>query len=104
MDLADIVTGRKKHKALNRDEKYRYYKNHFTPGEKDQLYKNNIRKKGQAFNLSFKHKWLADHPWHVYSKELSGGLCKACVLFDKSIKNRVIFVKNVFKTLANTRR
>ena len=100
MDLADIVTRRKKREALNRDEKYRYYKNHFTPGEKDQLYKNNIRKKGQAFNLNFKYKWLADHPWHVYSKELSGGLCKACVLFDKSITNRVIFVKNVFQDVS----
>ena len=46
MDLANIVTGRKQHEALNRDEKYRYYKNHFTLGEKDQLYQKNIRKKG----------------------------------------------------------
>ena len=38
-----------------------------------------------------------NHPWHVYSKELSGGLCKACVLFDKSTTNRGIFVKNVFQ-------
>ena len=49
MDLADIVTGRKIREALNRDEKYRYYKNHFTPGEKDQFYQKNIRKKGQVF-------------------------------------------------------
>ena len=62
MDLADIVTGRKKREYLNRDEKYRYYKNHFTLGEKDQLYQKNIRKKGQAFNLSFKYKWLTYHP------------------------------------------
>ena len=51
MDLANIVTGRKQHEALNRDEKYRYYKNHFTPGEKDQLYQKNIRKKGQDLTL-----------------------------------------------------
>ena len=56
MDLADIVTGRKKREVLNRDENYRYYKNHFTPGEKDQLYQKNIRKKGQVFKLSFKYK------------------------------------------------
>ena len=97
MDLADIVTGRKMREALNRDEKYRYYKNNFTPGEKHQFYQKNIRKKGQVLNLNFKYKWLADHPWHVYSKELSDGLCKACVLFDKSATNCGIFVKNVFQ-------
>ena len=68
MNLADIVTDRKKREALNSDEKYRYYKNHFTPGKKDQLYQKNITKKGQAFNCSFKYKCLADYPWHVYSK------------------------------------
>ena len=58
MDLVDIVTGRKKREADNRDEEYLHYKNHFTPGEKDQLYQKNITKKGQAFNLSFKYKWI----------------------------------------------
>ena len=42
MDLPDIVTGRKKREALSRDVKYRYYKNHFTPGEQEQLYQKNI--------------------------------------------------------------
>ena len=97
MDLADTVTCRKEGEALIRDEEYRYYKNHFTSGEKDQLYQKNITKKGEAFNVSFKYKLLADHPWHVCSKELSGALCKACVLFDKSTTDRGIFVKNVFQ-------
>ena len=96
MDLADIVTASKKRAALNRDEKYRYYKNHFNPGEKDQLYQKNITMEGEEFNLNFKYKWLTYHPWHVYSKELSGGLCKICVLFDKPTTNRGIFAKNVF--------
>ena len=38
MDLADIITGRKKCSELTRDEKYRYYKNHFTPTKNNQLY------------------------------------------------------------------
>ena len=59
-----------------------------TPGRKEQLYQKNITKKGQAFNLSFKYKWLAVHSWHIYSKELNGGLCKACVLFDSSTANK----------------
>ena len=88
------------HEGFNRDEKYHYYKNHFTPGEKHQLYQKNIMRKEQAFNLSFKYKWLADHPWHVYSKELSGDLCKACILFDKSTTNRRIFAKNVFQEIS----
>ena len=49
MGLTDRVTGRRKRDDLNRDEKYRYYKNHFTPGKKDQLYQKNITKKGQTF-------------------------------------------------------
>ena len=81
MDLADIVTSRKKREVLNRDEKYRYYKNHFNPGKKDQLHQKKITKEGEAFNLSFKYKWLAYHPRHAYSKELSGGLWKACILY-----------------------
>ena len=67
MDLAYTVTGRKRREDINRGKKYRYYKNHFTPGGKDQLYQQNITKKGQAF--SFNYKWLFDHPWHVYGKE-----------------------------------
>ena len=71
MDLGDIVTGRKKREDLHRDKKYRYYKNHFTPGQEDQLYQKNIAKKGQPFNLSFKYRYLADYPWRVYCKESS---------------------------------
>ena len=52
------------------------------------------------FHLTFKHEWLTNHPWHVYNKELDGSLCKACVLFDKSEKNRGIFVKNVFQKVS----
>ena len=39
-------------------------------------------------------------PWHVYSKELSGDLFKACVLFDKSSTNSGIFVKIVFQDVS----
>ena len=104
MDLPDIVTGRKKQEALNKTGKYRYYKNHVTPGKKDQPHQKNIKKKEQAFNLSFKYKWLTDHPWHVYSMKLSDALGKACVLFNKCTTNCEIFVKVFSKTLANPRR
>ena len=100
MDLADIITGRKKCGELIRDEKHRYYKNYFTPTKNNQLYQEKVTKKGETFNLTFKHEWLTNHPWHVYSKELHGSLCRACVLFDKSEKNRGIFVKNVFQKVS----
>ena len=94
MDLADIMTGRKKCSELTRDEKYRYYKNHFTRTKNNhlQLYQEKVTTKGETFNLTFKHEWLSNHPWHVYSKELDGSWCKACVLFGKSEKNRGTFL------------
>ena len=86
MDLADIITGRKMCSKLTQDEKYRYYKNHFTPTKNNQLYQERVMKKGETFNLTFKHERLTDHPWHLYRKELDGSLCKACILFDNSEK------------------
>ena len=35
-------------------------------------------------------------------KELSGGLCKTCVLFEKSTKYLGVFVKNVFQDVSKT--
>ena len=41
-----------------------------------------------------------DNSWYVYSKELKGGLCKACILFDKADEvNRGIFVKRAYQDL-----
>ena len=58
--------------------------------------------KERIFNLSFKYRWFTNHPSYVYSKELSGGLCKSCVLFEKSTKYQGIFVKNVFPDVTKT--
>ena len=58
--------------------------------------------KERIFNLSFKYRWLTNHPSYVYSKELSGGLCKSCVLFETSTKYQGIFVKNVFPDVTKT--
>ena len=40
---------------------------------------------------------MDENPWLVYSKELEGGLCKFCVLFDEKDSNREIFVKTAFQ-------
>ena len=52
MDLADIITGRKKCSELTRNEKYHYNKNHFTPTKNNQLYQlyqEKVTKKGETF-------------------------------------------------------
>ena len=42
--------------------------------------------------------WIQSKPWHFYSKELQGGLCKVCVLFDRNSRSkpRGKFVKTAF--------
>ena len=100
MDLAGIITGRKNCSELIQDEKYRHYQNHFTPTKNNQPYQEKVMKKDETINLTSKCEWLTNQPWHVYSKELYGSLQKACILFDKSEKNRGIFVKNVFQKVS----
>ena len=100
-DLADIVNGRIKVKDLPREEIYNYYTKQEFPSENDILYSETFTKSGKSFKLSYKRKWLTDHKWHVYSKELDGGLCKACVLFDDPNNvNRGSFVKSAFQNIS----
>ena len=62
--------------------------------------KKQVTEAGKTFVLCFKHKWLKDNSWHVYNKELKGGLCKVCILFDKVDEvNRGIFVKRAYQDL-----
>ena len=50
--------------------------------------------------LRFKQKWLKDNSWNVYSKELKGGFCKTCILFDKADEvNRGVFVERAYQDL-----
>ena len=54
---------------------------------------------GKEKTLSYQHSWLEERSWHVYSPELSGGLCKMCVLFDRPHKKtqRGAFVATAFQ-------
>ena len=56
-------------------------------------------KGGQTKNLTYQLSWIQNKPWHVYSKDLRGDLCKVYVLFKQSSgsKSRGKFVKTVFK-------
>ena len=80
--LADVISSVKRRKELKNDEIYQFYKNHFVPTKNDQLSHTVVTKKCSTYKLYFKMNWLDENPWLVYSKELEGGLCKACVLFD----------------------
>lgn len=100
-DLADIVTGRKIATNLSRKEIYNYFTHHVVPSEDDCLFSKQVTKKGETFKLSYKRKWLTDYSWHVYSRELEGGLCKVCVLFDDpNNNNRGNFVKHAFQNVS----
>ena len=93
IDLGKIIVNEVKRETLTPDQIYRYFKHQKIPSENEDLFKKQVTKAGKRFLLRFKHKWLKDNSWHVYSKELKGGLCKVCFLFDKADKvNRGIFV------------
>ena len=71
-----------------------------SPGEKYTLLKQHSVPSGQfAFpntftggcNRSFRHVWLSEHPWMVYSMQIDGAFCIACVLFtSSSVKGRFV--------------
>ena len=85
---------------MTQDQIYRYFKHQKIPSENEDLFKKQEKQAGKTFVLRFKHKWLKDNSWHVYSKELKGGLCKVCILFDKADEiNRGIFVKRAYQDL-----
>ena len=98
-DLADIVLGRKSLTDLTDEEKYNYLKYHFKPSATEKLFSLKISKNGKEKTLSYQHSWLEERSWHVYSPELSGGLCKMCVLFDRPHKKtqRGAFVATAFQ-------
>ena len=98
-DLVDVLSDIKPRKELGYDDLYQFYKSYFVPAKNDQLSHTLAIKKCSTYKLYFKMNWLDDDPWLVYSQELEGGLCKACVLFDpeENNVNRGIFVKRAFR-------
>ena len=70
----------------------------------DELFSKVVKNPKRTYTLHYKRDWLCDttKPWHVYSKELNGGLCKICVLFgdnSSNEKNGGIFLKRAFQEL-----
>ena len=60
-----------------------YLSCHFKPSSADTLHSHPITKAGKTWNVSFQRKWLQQFPWLSYSPQLSGGICRYCVLFPQ---------------------
>ena len=97
IDLVKLLSGEKSRSSLTVKEIYDYLKNHHVPMKGDTLFKKLGANKSSSFFLSFKMKWLKENPWLVNNKELEGGLCKFCVLFDEKDSKQGIFVKRTFQ-------
>ena len=67
-------------------EKYHYLAKHYCSTGKSSLFQKRVQKGvqkgGETKTLTYQLSWIQKNNWHVYSKELQGGLCKYCVLFD----------------------
>ena len=77
----------------------------YVPKENDELLKKTITPgTANPYTLTYRKEWLSDkkRSWHVYSRKLSGGLFKACVLFDDAEQNRGIFVNRPFQHIKNS--
>ena len=94
IDSGKIIVNEVKCDTLTWDQLYRYFKHQKIPSENEDLFKKHVTKAGKTFVFRLKFKWLKENSWHVYSKELKKGLCKACILFDKADEiTRGILVK-----------
>ena len=90
--------GRKVLSTLRDVEKYQYLTKHYCLTEKSSLFQKRVQKGGGAKTLTYRLLWIRKNDWQVYSKELQGGLCKYCVLFeDDDNQQRGKFVKTVFQ-------
>ena len=58
-------------------QKYNLLKNHKVP-PKDHVFPTQYL---GGCNHSFRHVWLSEHPWMVYSEQVDGAFCVACAIF-----------------------
>ena len=66
--------------------------------------KNNVSKAEKLKYLTYQLSWFQNKPWHVYSKELQGDLCKVRVIFvqNSGSKPRGKFIKTVFQDVVKS--
>lgn len=78
--------------ALTIRQKYDLLKNHKKP-HKEQVFPTQHL---GGCNRSFRHMWLSEHPWMVYSEQVDGVFCIACALF-RADPSRGKFVTKPFR-------
>ena len=64
--------------SLSSDEKCRLVDHHFVPGPKHDF---PVHTGNDGRNRRFRHQWLEDNTWLVYSPKCDGGFCLPCLLF-----------------------
>lgn len=72
--------------------KYTLLKNHKVP-EKNHIFPTQYL---GGCNRSFRHVWLSQHPWMVYSEEVDGAFCIYCTIFC-SDSSKGAFVNKPFR-------
>ena len=100
-NLADIITGRRTVSSLSCIEKYWYLTKHYCPSDQESLFKKKNLKRGETKTLSYQLSWIKSKWWYASSKELQGGHCKVCILFDDFVANapKENSVKNAFQNV-----
>ena len=65
------------------DKKKQYLTNHFKPLPGSLLHSHPVTKNGKTWNVSFQLRRLEQFPWLSYSRVVSGGICRYCILFPE---------------------
>ena len=78
--------------GLTSAQKYCLLKNHKKPCQNHVFPKTYLG----GCNRSFRHTWLADHPWMVYSEQVDGAFCIPCAIFCAN-PSKGVFVTKPFR-------
>ena len=68
------------------------------------MFKKKNLKRGETKTLSYQLSWIKSKWWYASSKELQGGHCKVCILFDDFVANapKENSVKNAFQNVSKS--
>ena len=68
------------------------------------MFKKKVVKSGETKTLSYQLSWIKSKWWYASSKELQGGHCKVCILFDDLATNapKRNSIKNAFQNVSKS--
>ena len=72
---------------LPNEKRKQYLSNLSMPSSRDILHYHPVTKNGKT-NVSFQLRWLERFPWLSYSRVLSGGICRYCILVPETSERR----------------